>query len=32
MIGTNLRDQSDHMVNSLQIWFKESEPWKNILL
>jgi hypothetical protein len=32
MVGIDLKDQSDHKVDSQQIWLRESEPWKNILL
>ncbi len=32
MVGADLKDQNDHKVDGLQIWLRESEPWKIILL
>jgi hypothetical protein len=32
MVDANLKDHSEHMAEGLQIWLRESEPWKSILL
>jgi hypothetical protein len=31
MVGANHKDWRDHMVDGLQIWHRDIEPWKNII-